>query len=216
MSYILEALKKSEKERQREEIPDLQADHSLPIGKRQESKPPLLYLFAIVVLLLGAAGVLLWYQFSGDRIPQLTADSKVTPAPSPAVQAPEQVVPAITEQPVERSSEVKEQVAEEAVSERVADTVTESIPAAASQATGQDVAVIPLLDELSEKVRAGMPDLSFAGHVYADEPVMRLIIINNRIVREGDLVSDGLSLEKIEPNGVVLRYKTAVFRVQLF
>jgi len=47
-------------------------------------------------------------------------------------------------------------------------------------------------------------------------PQKRLIIINNRIVREGDLIANGLSLEKIDPDGVVLRYETSVFRVKLF
>ena len=39
--------------------------------------------------------------------------------------------------------------------------------------------VAPLLEELPFVIRGGIPDLTFAGHVYADEARKRLIIINN-------------------------------------
>ena len=81
---------------------------------------------------------------------------------------------------------------------------------------GDVASVVPLLDELPVAIRAAIPDLSFAGHVYSDVPQKRLIIINNRIVREGDLVTNGLTLEKIDSEGVVLRYESSVFRVKLF
>ena len=80
----------------------------------------------------------------------------------------------------------------------------------------QDELVVPLMEELPVAIRAGLPDLSFAGHVYSDVPQQRLIIINNRIVREGDLIANGLCLEKIDLEGVVLRYNSTVFRVKLF
>ncbi|MCF8055890.1 MAG: general secretion pathway protein GspB [Desulfocapsa sp.] len=216
MSYILEALKKSDKERKREEIPDLQADHSLPIGKRQGRKPPVLHLLSAALLVLGSFSALFWWQFSNARIPELKGESKMASAPLQSVQDLEPEPPAISKQSVKPAPEVSEPVTEEEVVEELDETVTVSIPVTTPQSSEQDADLIPFLDDLSPKLKAGMPDLSFAGHVYADEARLRLIIINNRIVREGDLISNELSLEQIEPNGVVLRYKTAVFRVQLF
>jgi general secretion pathway protein B len=216
MSYILEALKKSDKERQREEIPDLQADHSLPHGKRQARKPPVLPLLGAMVLVLGSIGTLLWWQSSNDKIPQLTGGSKVIPTPLPAVQVPKSGPPEVSRQPVEPLSAAKVQVMEEAVNEEVAEIVKESTPVAAPKTFEQDPAVVPLLEELPPQVRSAIPELSFAGHVYADEAQQRLIIINNRILREGDMISNGLLLERIAPDGVVLRHETAVFRVKLF
>ena len=75
---------------------------------------------------------------------------------------------------------------------------------------------IPLLDELPLSVRAAIPDLRFAGHVYSDQPQKRMIIINSRVVREGDRVDNGLTLERITNRGVVMRFKRSLFQVKLF
>ena len=246
MSYILEALKKSDKERQREQIPDLQADHSLPSVKIQERKGPGLYLLGALVL--GSVAGLLWWQFSGDQVPQLTDNSKIPPAPvavAPApevVEIPEQtaarpsvakkekavepvtpevttVEPTASEQPVPEVAESEVPLPEDRTpggSEALVKVAEKSAPSVTPEPVGQEDVIIPLLDELPPNVKADVPGLSFAGHVYADDTRKRLIIINSRIVREGDMVSNGLFLEQISPDGVVLRYKTVVFRVQLF
>ena len=75
---------------------------------------------------------------------------------------------------------------------------------------------LPLFEELPVQVRNRIPELSFAGHAYGDDAGKRMIIINNRIVREGDLISNGLSLEQITLDGVIISYKALVFRVKLF
>ncbi len=231
MSYILEALKKSDKERQREKIPDLQADHSLPFVERRKRKGPALYLLGALVL--AATVVLGWRQFTGDPIPQLADTSKTDAAPVTASQVPEvpepleqtaalpaaekEPVPAAVSPPVVSTPEIptfRDSVPE--VEAETAEPAGESAPPVSPEPVVQDTAAIPLLDELPAAVRKGIPELSFAGHVYADEPAKRLIIINNRIVREGAMVSNGLSLETIEANSVVLQYETVLFRVQLF
>ncbi len=73
-----------------------------------------------------------------------------------------------------------------------------------------------LFEELPPQIRNSIPELSFAGHVYSDDAGKRLIIINNRIVREGAMISNGLSLKQIIRDGVIMRYKALDFRVKLF
>ncbi len=235
MSYILEALKKSDKERQREEIPDLQADHSLPSVQRQEPRGPGLYLLG--ALALGSVAALVWWQFPGDQVPQLVDNSKVVPVPVAVVHAPEVLEMENPEQTTAMPTVVKEGKAVEGVLSGVAapevtapelagpeirstGARTSGVSAEAAEVVREPVIqgeiVIPLLDELPSHVKTEVPDLSFAGHVYGDDARKRLIIINNRIVREGDMVSNELFLEQIRPDGVVLRHKTVVFRVQLF
>ncbi len=244
MSYILEALKKSDKERQREKIPDLQADHSFPSVKRQNRKGPGLYLLGTLVL--GLLATLAWWQFFDGQVPQLTDNSKTVPVPVVVVQnsenpdnleTPEQTTaqPSVTKK--EKTAEIAAPAAapderpvpdittpEVRLSERHTTEESEgegevtgkSVSPASSEPEGHDEMVIPFLNELPPQVKAGVPELSFAGHVYADEVQKRLIIINNRIVREGAMISNGLFLEQIEPDGVVLRHEAVVFRVQLF
>ncbi len=223
MSYILEALKKSERERQRENIPDLQADHSLPPVRRDERKRSAWRFSLILIFILLCSGGLFWWQQSDDQAPQPTAEApKVIPtSPVPSSSATQSSdVSAIPSDSVELSAEIKEQISRE-VHQAVGlgpENVS-PVPATVSgenPAPLQETATPPLMEDLPFVIRAGIPDLTFAGHVYADEAKKRMIIINNRIVREGDLITNGLSLEQISPNGVVLLYETTVFRVDLF
>jgi len=199
MSYLLEALKKSDKERQRGAIPDLQTDHSQPSVRRKRQRTSSWYFPGVVAFVLLCGGGLFWWQYTpqstqGDgsfpnSLELLVKKEDPLPVPEVKVNLPRVVVAAKTESVIEED---------------------EAAPVA-------DVAFVPpLLEELPVAIRAAIPDLSFAGHVYSDVPQKRLIIINNRIVREGDLVGNGLTLEKIDSEGVVLRYESSVFRVKLF
>ena len=221
MSYILEALKKSEKERQREVIPDLQADHSPPPAKRQGRKPFALLLPVGVVLAVVAIAVLVWRQFFLEDVPNLDGSVKTAAVSVVPVREPEpELVPLITGkpaggEPVALQAVVPEQQTPEVVPDDVVGDVVSASPAQPA-AIETSVSAIPLLEELPTLLQNSLPDLHFAGHVYGDEASKRMIIINNRIAREGDRISDGLSLEEITPDGVLLRYEGEVFRVPLF
>lgn len=233
MSYILEALKKSDKERRRDEIPGLQADHSLPPSRRRKLNAPFWRFLGAVVFVLSCGGGLLWWQ--------LGADEKVQPV-IPAISVAEPVPPLVQEVQV---SEKQRPVAHSGGFPSGANTLagtkvdpvavpstkmSSPIPAATVvekepvlveskvvQAPEEYAEFIPpLMEELPVAIRAALPDLAFAGHVYSDVPEKRLIIINNRIVREGDLIVNGLFLKKIDREGVVLLYETSLFRVKLF
>ena len=200
MSYILEALKKSERERQRDEVPGFQADHSLPPLRRTGRQFSLWFFLGAVAFILLFAGALLWWQFGVDKTIQPVVVETL-------VISPEQIVSSASE-------------ATDLTTEKVASaTVINKNAIIEKQDTSlaeEEAFVVPLLDELPVAIRAAIPDLSFAGHVYSDAPRKRLIIINSRIVREGDLIGNSLFLEKIDREGVVLRYDTFIFRVKLF
>ncbi len=203
MSYLLEALKKSDKERQRGTIPDLQTDHSRPSVRRKRQRTSSWRFPGIIILVLLCGGGLFWWQY-GNQVSQ-TKDS--SPEPEVSVVKKEVSVPVTATQKVTsrivaavNTVKTKPNVEEEKEASPVVNVAF----------------VPPLLDELPVAVRAAIPDLSFAGHVYSDVPQKRLIIINNRIVREGDLIANGLTLEEIDSKGVVLRYESSIFRVELF
>lgn len=221
MSYILDALKKSDKERQREAIPDLQADHSLPPVRRQERKSRSWYLLGAVTLCVFAAVALLGWQLTRAQKP-LPKEVAVIPAASP-VTAPVQGVAGVQKQqtPVKSVAPapvIKEQNSEAAKAAARKKSFPEKSPVLMppQQKPKKTKPVPPLMEELPVVIRAGIPDLTFAGHVYSQVARKRLIIINNRIVREGDRISNSLSLKQIDPDGVVLRYENTVFRVKLF
>jgi len=69
----------------------------------------------------------------------------------------------------------------------------------------------PLLSELPEEIRSEMPPLAINVHVYASNPSGRFVLINLRKRREGETVEAGIRLERIVPQGVVLRYRDHSF-----
>ncbi len=76
-------------------------------------------------------------------------------------------------------------------------------------------AALPLLQDLTNETQKRLPPLKVSGHVYAREPGKRMVLINSRICREGDLVDNDLYLEKIIWEGVVLRHQDIRFRINI-
>jgi general secretion pathway protein B len=76
-------------------------------------------------------------------------------------------------------------------------------------------AALPLLQDLPNETQKRLPPLKVSGHVYAREPGKRMVLINSRICREGDLVDNDLYLEKIIWEGVVLRHQDIRFRINI-
>ncbi len=106
MSYILEALKKSDKERRRERVPDLQTDHSPAPSRRLERKSPTNRLFIIVLLFLAVFAVLYWFlpRSAEEASPDSpSTDMSVVPEPAVAAVAEEEKI----------SPEMQKQIAKE-------------------------------------------------------------------------------------------------------
>ena len=78
-------------------------------------------------------------------------------------------------------------------------------------ATGSD---IPDLEDMQDEFRMGFQEPRFDVHVYANDPQRRFVLINLQKYRQGELLDNGATLEKIEPDGVVLVYRGERFRVR--
>ncbi len=74
---------------------------------------------------------------------------------------------------------------------------------------------IPVLHSLPEHVRAQLPHLELNVHVYSDSPTKRFVYINSERCAEGSQLEGGVVLEKIIPNGVVMRQGSVRFRLLL-
>ena len=88
-------------------------------------------------------------------------------------------------------------------------------PAVTPDATAASSPAIPELWQLPASLREGIPQLDFSLHVYSTRIDQRSIIINNRMMREGEAVTPQLTLSAITPDGVVMRYRSAYFRVSI-
>ena len=72
---------------------------------------------------------------------------------------------------------------------------------------------LPFQEELPAAIQQELPTLKFAGHTYSSVPEERLIIINNGIKREGDQIEQGLNLDEITWDGVILNFRGLRFQV---
>lgn len=73
-------------------------------------------------------------------------------------------------------------------------------------------AKVPQLGDLPRDFQRHVPDLHFNGHIYSSSPGARRVIINNVYLGEGDTYQ-GLTIDRITPDGVVMSMDGRQFRV---
>lgn len=66
--------------------------------------------------------------------------------------------------------------------------------------------------DLPSSIRQQLPHMSVAVHAYSSNPLDRLVSINGRMLREGDSLTPDLKLEQITPDGMVFAYRGYRFR----
>lgn len=189
MSLILDALKKSERERQRDKAPGLQSIHQpLPPNEVRSHK----HWWMLGVLLIGINGGLLGYWRLHESANTGAASIPADPIKSPSTlsKAPQLSAPTTT------SADANVAPSE----------YTNITPAQAgtSQPKAESNLRIEEVGELPDAVRNNLPAMTFSFHVYSTNAQQRTIIINNRRVREGDEVVAGIQLQEITEDGVIL------------
>jgi general secretion pathway protein B len=211
MSYILEALKKAQAERQLGGTPTLDA---LPVhppliaGSRRALTPATFGVLVVAVIALAAALTMQWWRPSA---PTPTAAAPVSvPAPAPvAVAAPAVVAstpPLVVAPPSAPAKEIVKPAPVPAAPEKPAPPPVVARPAEES---------LPTLRELPENVRAAIPQLSFGGYMYSNNPSDRLILVDKVLRHEGEEVAPGLVLEKLLPKAAQMNYRGTRYLVPI-
>ncbi len=205
MSYILEALKKSEQERGHGDSPTVQTIHSSSLQYQTQKKTLWPYLLIIAILI---NALVLLYIFRSDEEkttvpqvatvkPELVQDSpvdRVLPEPAKTTQAASSVEPKPAVKPVEQAAITTPPNTETAtpVQTRSTHPITEKT----------------ILDiyELPADIQAAVPELQFSAHVYSSNPHQRSVVINGNFMEQGDRLTRQLTLDEITPDGVILEY----------
>tara|TARA_R110002096_G_scaffold401133_2_gene597904 strand:+ start:1050 stop:1895 length:846 start_codon:yes stop_codon:yes gene_type:complete len=74
---------------------------------------------------------------------------------------------------------------------------------------------VPEITELPYSLQKSIPELVLSVHIYNIVKNARKVRINGKLLREGDAVSNGLSIQEITPYGVVFKYSGELFKVNL-
>ena len=226
MSYILEALKKSDQQRQRSATPTLLTSHE---PAAVPAKPVLLYYGLLAAVLLSAGISIGWLRPWQADAPEATPVSvksmepatvlpDLTPQPvaSEKIKVPQPGSP--TPVTVPATPSVPEVVALKTATAAPAKTVpaiTAPVlekPAIAPIAEApQEQKTIPMA-ELPPNIQQEIPAMTIPLHAYSSKPRDRLVSINGRILRESENLTSDLRLEQITPDGMIFSYKGYRFR----
>lgn len=71
----------------------------------------------------------------------------------------------------------------------------------------------PWLSSLPQSFRSSLPPLAVNIHVYSPDITQRILYINNRPVKQGERIEGGVMIEEIVHNGVVLQFRGQRFRL---
>ena len=197
MSFILDALRKSEHARQHLGGATLA---ELPMGRRTRGQP--WWVFALAALLVVNLIVLTVVLLRNDKREATVAQNSV-----PVANAPAPAAASIKSAPAEP-------LAEEAAPP--ADVQYETIARDESPLAGdapEGPTLVKRIDDTTTSSNAlpttasGMPELRIDMHVYAKNPKDRFVFINMHKYTEGQSLAEGPRVAEITADGVILFYQ---------
>ncbi|MDD4929300.1 MAG: general secretion pathway protein GspB [Gallionella sp.] len=208
MSYILEALKKSDQQRQRGTTPTLSSAQLSAVEPRKAVH----YGGWAAVLLVGIAiGWLQPWQTVQTTPVAITAPAPPQLVPAPLQKIAEDARPTPVQKPISAALAAPAINTPQAHSPVLAAelSVPASAPIAEKTKTPAPVPppLVAPLAELPPALRQEIPAMNIQVHSYSGIPAHRLVSINNRMLHEGESLTPGLKLEQITEDGVIFSYK---------
>jgi len=223
MSYILDALRRAEAERQSGQMPGLASTVEPAAGPRARGARAMPWAVGFGVVM---AGLAVWALLRPSAAPVAGLASVPPPA---AVTAPVTApangpAPATDPAPLPLVVSAPSPQPPAALPGRppgVAAVPPAPAGAAASAANPQTLSPAtappkPLsLADLGESRRRELPPLAVGGSVWSDSAPSRFVILDGQVLREGDTVAPGLVLERIERKSVLLRWRELRLELKL-
>jgi len=220
MSYILDALKKSERER-------AGADRRLPGAPETSPRSGLprqgwpLALGSGLVAGAVVAVIVIWRGAAHEpasepvrRVDSPPPAEAIAAVPSPLPLASVAELPPVREAVRAPASGVPTKPAVPSVAPvaptppptMTQNTVSTTVPMAGGDA--------PFLRQMSAEFQRQVPELAVTIHVYSSDESQRILFLNNREYRRGDQVQEGLRVEDITSDGALLSYRGERFKLR--
>jgi hypothetical protein len=199
MSFILDALKKSEAERNRQSGPVLM-DVRFAAPRRRLPVWALVLTGILVVNLAFLVYVLLrrTAPAAAEALPAVQAAATTPSAPAPALPEPRLPMP----EPA------------------IAIAVAPALPARATTLSPDDRPAVPNTEEADADLPGAedlklsgiaLPELRLSLHAYDTTPANRYVLLNGMKLREGDSTAEGVIVERITAAGAVLSWHSRRF-----
>jgi len=219
MSFILDALKKSEIERQRQSVPGLMDTRARPRRNR------LLPVWAIVLgVLLGINLLVLTFVLTRKSAPAVPASQPADAAAAPEAAAPPETAhfspldsapvyaPEIPVAAGETTAApfpppIARKAAAGGPGGAAARAAHHPDPLLTDADAEADREVLPSINEINLAGAQALPELHLDVHVYATKAAERFVYVNMRKYHEGASLQEGPTVERIRRDGVVLSYR---------
>ncbi len=228
MSLILDAIKKSERERQQQQVPDLNANHN----DYQQPPENLNRVWIIVMLLLVASVFMIyWWVKKESKKPEVlkpavtesAADIKSKPSelnnlsPTTRLKTGEKINNLKPKQTIQSlRSENKKSPKHHKRNTKLMFPATNR-GTINKDASSQHTRVAPpsdnknrgdrnivTLELLPTSILNKLPDLIYSSHVYTGDGSTSFVVINKKITGEGEKISDSITVEQINELNIVI------------
>jgi general secretion pathway protein B len=212
MSFILDALKKSEAQRQRSDAPTL---YEVKLAPPRQGVPVwLLVLGGLLIINIGVLSVVL-LRGNHSAAPQAEANgggASASVTPTPAAVSP---APAVANPPAGPPALPATSNSATVAGDRGADDTPAVEPAPASPvATGANSGDVPTYDQAASAPGANLPELKLDLHAYAANREDRFVFLNMVKLKEGQTSPAGVRVESITPDGAILSWQGSRFFLQ--
>jgi len=243
MSFILNALRKSEQERQASQAENVTDKILLPQPPQDSGKTTKLLVFLLIANVLVIAGSVWFVRNNLMSTPDTSA-----PTISPALSAqdaklePKAIAKSTqSKRPAQKAESEITSIAELIDKEKpepaplpvttkktAADTIkqpaitnnselqiqTTPVIAPAASETIPAIKGIPLLSDLPFEFRQTLPKFTINVFVYSQDPEERFIMIDMVKYKPGQQIKDAMLLKEILPDGFVIDYQNRVFKIK--
>jgi general secretion pathway protein B len=222
MSYILDALRKADAERERDPARGIHAQPLAAASPHAAARRPYWAGVAVVAVLLLAGGAALWPR----EEPVAVAPAVTAPAPAPAAVVPEAPAPvpatappvvpvaaAVSPPPPPALPAPVPKPVAKAAPAPLPSSVAPAAPAATAPGTPPVAAAAPAPDrvfalaELPADIQRDLPKLAISGGVHSENAAQRMLIVGGQVMGEGTEVAPGVVLEQIRARTAVLRFR---------
>ena len=210
MSYILDALRRADAERERGAVPGIYAQ-PVPVPSAEDLPrrgAPTPWLWVALGLAVALFGVLAWWWLAAPA-PAPAAQAPVATVPPPPIPAAPEPSPApapvaALPAPIER----RPTTSEAALAERKA--AAASAAGASAPATADRVVARA---DLPEEIRRQLPQLTVSGSMFSPNPASRFVVINGQVLHEKDELGPDHVLVQIKLRAAVLRFKNHLYEI---
>ena len=219
MSYILDALKKSEQERGHGSAPGVQTLHSSSLHYHS-NKTQLWPYFLLAAIGINLAALLYFILAKTDDADATVQEQKniqqqVIVETKPVISGKTQTgtdknVPAAAHASDQADSIVYKPVSMPETGRKTVIASTQSAVLETRQLQHNRNTVLEM-DELPFDVLQQIPVLEYSAHVYSSNPLQRSIVINGRFMEEGDRLAGDLFLNEITPDGAIFDFQGQLF-----